>query len=143
MKANIIENIIKISMKCLEKRENANELKDLHPKDAEILLSIEKDETISSNELAKRNHLSPSRMSRIVDRLYKKGCISRQPLENDRRYSELSLTSKGTKRRDEMFLFNNTCEKELGSRMSEEEMATVKKAIIILNQALKKDLNGK
>ncbi len=130
-------------MKCLEKRENTNELKDLHPKDAEILLSIEKDETISSNELAKRNHLSPSRMSRIVDRLYKKGCISRQPLETDRRYSELCLTSKGVNRRNEMYAFNNTCEQELGSRMSEEEMETVQKALIILNQALKRDVNGK
>ena len=139
MEANIIENIIKFSMKCLEKRENANELKDLHPKDAEILLSIQIDETISSNELAKRNNLSPSRMSRIVDRLYKKGCINRHPLENDRRYSELSLTKKGSKRRDDMFAFNNSCEQELKNRMTNVELKTVQEALNILENAFKGD----
>jgi len=132
MKQNIIESILIINNKCLSESERKIVLKDLSSREAAILLSIEADEEITGNELARRNALSPSRMSRIVDKLSSKEYLLRHMSENDRRSIRLSLSKKGVLQRSSILAYNRTCEEKLRSSLKDDELKTVQDALNIL-----------
>jgi len=132
MKQNIIESILIINNKCLSESERKIVLKDLSSREAAILLSIEVDEEITGNELARRNGLSPSRMSRIVDKLSSKEYLLRHMSENDRRSIRLSLSKKGVMQRNSILAYNSDCEEKLRSSLKDDELKTVQDALNIL-----------
>ena len=47
------------------------------------------------SSLAKELSISPSRMTRILDSLYNKGCINRTQTDEDRRTITITMTQKG------------------------------------------------
>jgi DNA-binding MarR family transcriptional regulator len=53
------------------------------------------DENLNNKEISKRMNLSPSRLTRIIDRLVQKGYMKREIDQTDRRYMRVCLSRKG------------------------------------------------
>ncbi len=132
MNRNIIETILKINNYCLSERQKKEILSDLSAKEAEIVISINPEEQISSTDLASRNDLSPSRMSRIVDKLCQKGYCIRHSSEQDRRAIEISLSKTGLEQREILIRHSMACEENLRAHLNPEELKTVQDALDIL-----------
>ncbi len=56
---------------------------------------LDVDENLNNKEIAERMNLSPSRLTRVVDGLVKKGYMKREINPNDRRNMKLSLSRRG------------------------------------------------
>jgi len=140
MENGIIENILTISSQCFSAKDQKKILNDLSAREASVVISlVQAEEKVSGNDLATRNKLSPSRMSRIVESLVEKGYLVREYSETDRRYIELSLSQKGKDQRNEILSFNKECENALRDRLSSSDLSIVENAMEILIHAMEKD----
>jgi DNA-binding MarR family transcriptional regulator len=60
-----------------------------------LLRSLRKEGVVAAGDLAKRVELSSSRLTRILDGMVKKGIVTREAAQDDRRVIEVSLTEDG------------------------------------------------
>ena len=81
--------------KCQEKEAWLAEGHGLFPAEFKCLRLLEKDESLNNKEIAKRMNLSPSRLTRIIDGLVKKGYMQREIDQTDRRNMKLGLSRRG------------------------------------------------
>lgn len=111
----------------------------LTAKDLQVLLTLNAGESVPSVDLAKRNSLSPSRMSRIIDKLAIRGLLHREADEHDRRYSRVSLTDEGMSVNRSTAGFKKQCEEKIRARMSDSEFEIIQKALHLLIFAMEDD----
>lgn len=98
--------------------------------------AINTHENITCTELSKRIYLSPSRGSRIIDNLVKKGYLSRKVKDCDRRSILLCLTDKGERIKDEISHEQKIFDKHLHSMLSNQEIVSLKKGLKILDKII-------
>lgn len=89
---NLIFEIIPI---CEEKESSIADKHGLLHAELKCLRLFGVNESINNKEIAERMHLSPSRLTRIMDGLVKKEYMTREIDECDRRNMKLSLSRKG------------------------------------------------
>jgi len=80
---------------CLEKEYRLAESHGLTHAEFRCLRLFGNDEGINNKTIAERMHLSPSRLTRIIDGLVLKGYMKRQIEPNDRRNMRVTLSHKG------------------------------------------------
>jgi len=98
--------------------------------------AINANENVTCNELSKRIYLSPSRGSRIIDRLVKKGFLSRKVKDCDRRSILLCLTDKGKRIKSEISHEQKIFEQHLHSVLSNKEIVSLKEGLKILDKII-------
>ena len=86
-----------------------------------FFLIINADKILSSEWLAENMNLSLSRVSRIIDRMVINGLLIRTSDSNDRRAIKLELSEKGLYIYKRVILNKIDCEKNIRSKLSEEE----------------------
>jgi len=138
MEINIIETILHLSDICYTLNEYTLKSENISRPESFILLSIKPGEMINSNELAARNRLSPSRISRIVDDMIEKDLLIRTEDSGDRRFTNLSLTKKGVKKHSAIIKLKDQCEQKIKSQLREDELSTVENGLIYLKNAMEK-----
>lgn len=84
--------------------------------------SLEDCTIISSNELSRTMGLSPSRVSRVVDKLVINGYLDRNIDSSDRRAITLCLTQKGKEIKDKIDSERFQCEKQVLNVLPDEEV---------------------
>ena len=89
---NLIFEIIPI---CEEKESSMADKYGLLHAELKCLRLFGVNESINNKEIAERMHLSPSRLTRIMDGLVKKDYMIREIDKGDRRNMKLSLSRKG------------------------------------------------
>ncbi len=132
MEYNIVDTIMMLNEQCCHLKETGGEESNLTAKELQVILSLDRGESTSSVELAKRNILSPSRMSRIIDKLSTRGLLNREIDEHDRRYSRVSLTEDGSTINKNGSEFKKQCELKIKSKFSDREFAVIQKAFQLL-----------
>lgn len=80
---------------CHEKEVHLAKLNNLTQAEFRCLRLFGKNESINNKTIATRMKLSPSRITRIIDRLVVKGYIRRQIDSHDRRNMKVNLSRKG------------------------------------------------
>ncbi len=80
---------------CNEKEDRLTKQYGLKPAEFRCLKQIHSNENVNNKEVAKRMHLSPSRLTRIIDGLVEKGFVQKEIEPKDRRNMRVSLTDKG------------------------------------------------
>ena len=80
---------------CQEKEVHLAELHNLTQAEFRCLRLFGKNESINNKTIATRMKLSPSRITRIIDRLVAKGYIRRQIDSRDRRNMKVNLSRRG------------------------------------------------
>ncbi len=109
----IISMVYEMKKKCLQVDHKLME--DLKISQSELLFfsALNNCQGITSPELAKNMGLSPSRVSRVVDKLFVNGYLDRNTATNDRRVITLCLTAKGKAIRTKIDKVRNECEERL------------------------------
>ncbi|HOT46457.1 MAG TPA: winged helix DNA-binding protein [Spirochaetota bacterium] len=130
-----------LNEQCCHLNNSSGEDNSLTAKELQVLASLNPGESVPIIDLAKRNTLSPSRMSRIIDKLATRGFLRREADEHDRRYSRVSLTEEGISVNHDTAVFRKQCEDKIRARMSETEFAVIQKALRLLIFAMEDD-NG-
>lgn len=138
MEINIIDTILKLSDICYSLNEDTLKNENISRPESFILLSIKPGEMITGNELAERNSLSASRISRIVEHMIEKNLLVRTEVRDDRRYVNLSLSKNGIKKHTSIMKLKNECEKKIKSQLHEDELKTVENGLIFLKNAMEK-----
>lgn len=80
---------------CHEKEIRLAKGHNLTPAEFRFLRLFGLNEKLANKDIAERMHLSPSRLSRVLDGLVKKGYMLRQIDPNDRRNMQISFSKKG------------------------------------------------
>ena len=92
MLGNITFNLL---ARCQEKEAHLAEQHNLLEAELKCLRLIGPEESLNNQEIAERMNLSPSRLTRIIDGLVRKGYMNREIDKEDRRNMKISLTSIG------------------------------------------------
>jgi DNA-binding MarR family transcriptional regulator len=81
--------------RCQEKQAWLAEEHGLFQAELKCLRLLGSDENLNNKEIAKRMNLSPSRLTRIIDGLVKKGYMKREIDQTDRRNMRVFLSKRG------------------------------------------------
>ena len=92
MLGNLTFNLL---ARCQEKEAHLAEQHNLLEAELKCLRLIGPEESLNNQDIAERMDLSPSRLTRIIDGLVRKGYIDREIDKEDRRNMKISLSNKG------------------------------------------------
>jgi DNA-binding MarR family transcriptional regulator len=80
--------------------------------------------------------LSPSRGSRIIDRLTRKGLLKGEAVPDDRRILKVSMTKKGTELKKLIEVRMDECENRILGKLSKEQRMDVRNALQMLSEIM-------
>lgn len=129
MEKNLVDLIIELKKGCMEDEEQIRTLCNVSLAEYKAVMEIDTTERITCNVLSRKMGLSPSRGSRIIDGLVRKKYLIRMTNSEDRRSFVLSLSSKGTKIKEQIERERNNCEKRIREKLSTEELELIKEGL--------------
>lgn len=132
----LFELILSVKRKC-QAREDIIQY-DLGISQAEFngLIVLNENEEIQGGQFAERMGLSPSRSSRVLNKLNIKGYVHTAYKPEDRRSVFITLTADGTALRRQLFMRMQECESRICSDLDECRIGEIKNALMLLEQAL-------
>lgn len=104
------------------------------------LLALEHGERILCNVFSKKMGLSPSRGSRVTNRLIEKGYIKSNRLLDDKRGLVIALNRKGKSIKTKLAHRMNECEKKILKHLSIKKRKEVRDALRILTEVMDKEV---
>ncbi len=130
-----IDTIIKLKAKCCLEEEIGEDF-NLTTKELSCILNLKGKEMIHSKDLSNKINLSPSRGSRVINSLLKKGFLVEIHDPKDKRYSNLSLSKKGITLFNKVEEKKHECENRLLSKLNKHQKQRVKEGLDILLEVL-------
>lgn len=121
MPDRIIDLIIGIKGKCLDKEESIRQEFNLSPAEYRGILAMAPGQPCNCNALSKNMGLSVSRGSRVVEKLIKHKYLVQEISKEDRRNVILKLAPKGTRVRKKIEVVLNECEQTIQKKLSVSE----------------------
>jgi len=134
MEKKLVDLIIELKKGCMEDEKQIRTLCNISLAEYQGIMEINATERITCNILSKKMGLSPSRGSRIIDGLVRKGYLLRTTNPKDRRSFVLSLSSKGVKIKDNIERERNNCEKRIREKLSTKEVNLIKEGLELVNK---------
>lgn len=113
--------IIRLKAKCVENETRIMRESNLSPSELHGLEHLNPGEVVSGKNFSDRMRLSPSRASRVVEKMVQKGFIVRHDDPNDRRKSEIFLSAKGERIKKKIEMMRGECEKKVRKKMTDQE----------------------
>ena len=121
MPDRIIDLILGIKGKCLDKEESIRQEFKLSPAEYRGILAMTPGQPCNCNALSKNMGLSVSRGSRVVEKLIKHKYLAQEISKADRRNVILKLAPKGTRVRKKIEVVLNECEQTIQKTLSVSE----------------------
>ena len=134
MEKNLVDLIIELKKGCMEDEKQIRTLCNVSLAEYKAILEIKTTERITCNILSQKMGLSPSRGSRIIDGLVRKGYLLKTTNPEDRRSFVLSLSSKGAKIRKQIEQERNNCEKRIREKLSTKEFGLIKESLELVTK---------
>ena len=134
MNKSIIDLIIELKKGCMEDEKHVRTRCNISFVEYKGIMGIDIEERMTCNALAKKMGLSPSRGSRIIDNLVRKGYLLRMVNPADRRSFVVSLSFKGVKIRKQIKQERNNCEKTIIKSFSEKEVELIKEGLELITK---------
>lgn len=132
----LLEMVFTLKKKCAEMDEKILEELNLHQSELLFFTTLGQCEELTSATLGKEMKLSPSRVSRIVDKLVNNGYLKRETASVDRRAIQLELTTKGREVYNRINEFRKSCEVGLMSVLSEQEATQFRTILEKINREM-------
>ncbi len=129
---NFIECITHMNNKWDEFLKDALEKYDITYGEYTGIEALENKERLSSNILASRMNLSPSRASRVIENMVRKKVLTRDIDCTDRRKCTIQLTPDGIRIKDKIEQIKSEFEKQTMDKLSAEEVAMLTRSLEIL-----------
>jgi DNA-binding MarR family transcriptional regulator len=134
MEKKLVDLIIELKKDCMIDEEQIRTLCNVSLAEYKAVMEIKTTERITCNVFSKKMDLSPSRGSRIIDGLVRKGYLLRVTNPEDRRSFVLSLSSKGAKIKDDIERERNNCEKRIREKLSTKEFDLIKESLELVTK---------
>lgn len=134
MEKSLVDLIIELKKGCMEDEEQIRSLCKISLAEYKGIMEIETTERMTCNALSKKMGLSPSRGSRIIDNLVRKGYLLRMVNPADRRSFVVSLSFKGVKIRKQIKQERNNCEKRIIKIFSGKEVELIKEGLELITK---------
>jgi DNA-binding MarR family transcriptional regulator len=122
LSSGIMDMIYQMKKKCAYIDQKLMDELNLSQSELQFFSSLDNCMVINSNELGRTMGLSPSRVSRVVDKLVLNGYLDRSTDTSDRRAIVLCLTQKGKEIKDRISQERLHCEKQVLKVLPEEEI---------------------
>ncbi|MFI0895823.1 MarR family winged helix-turn-helix transcriptional regulator [Streptomyces sp. NPDC020983] len=106
----------------------------LSPTEMSVLATLARCGSATPGELARKEHVQPPSMTRIVAMLEAKGLVRREPHPDDRRQVVVSRTEQADSMLAESRSKRNAFLASLAERLSEEELAVMREAAPVLEK---------
>lgn len=134
MEKKLVDLIIELKKDCMIDEKQIRTLCNVSLAEYKAVMEIDTTERITCNVLSKKMGLSPSRGSRIIDGLVRKGYLLRATNPEDRRSFVLSLSPKGAKIKDDIGRERNNCEKRIREKLSTKEFNLIKEGLELVTK---------
>ena len=135
MEKSLLDLIIELKNICIEDEEKIRTICNISLAEYKGITQIDIEEKITCNLLSQKMDLSPSRGSRIIDNLVRKGYFLRTTNTEDRRSFVISLSSKGLKIRKKIKQERSNCEERISSKFSKKKVKLIKEALDLISDA--------
>ncbi|MHC2995683.1 MAG: MarR family transcriptional regulator [Candidatus Atribacteria bacterium] len=132
MEKNLVDLIIELKKGCMEDEKQIRTLCNVSLAEYQGIMKINITERITCKILSKKMGLSPSRGSRIIDGLVRKGYLLRMGNPEDRRSFVLSLSPKGVKIRKQIEQERSNCEYRIRKNLSLREVELIKEGLQLI-----------
>lgn len=132
MTENIFNLIAKLKTNQVLEREHGQMICHLSVAEYRGIMARKTGEGVSCQEMAKIMNLSPSRSSRVIDNLVRKGYFIRKVCKNDRRAVAVTLSDKGREVRERIEKNREQLENNLKNQFSDEEMMMIRQSLRML-----------
>lgn len=106
----LMSAIIKVKNCCQEREANIQKALGLNSSEYLCMVEVPLGQHIGTGELCRRMGLSPSRGSRVIDRVFSKGYLLRTPSVADRRVIEIELSPSGRRAKRKIDELLTVCE---------------------------------
>jgi DNA-binding MarR family transcriptional regulator len=131
MDKRLIDKIIKLKSLCRIEDTIGEEFR-LTPREVSLMCTVPVEGNLCTGKIADLAGLSPSRTSRLVYSLMKKGYLDYSQDQKDRRFLQIKLSPRGSACRTRLETEKNRCEQKLVSILSQEQADEVDKSITLL-----------
>jgi DNA-binding MarR family transcriptional regulator len=136
MKRNLFELVVKIRVQCQKTEEKIRREFDLSAAEYNGLLAIGPREAVFGHVFSDKMGLSPSRGSRVIDRLVKRNYIVTRTVPDDRRSIQVSLTRQGIVLHKKIKQRMKHCEKRMLAHFSVRQQKELTRALGALAEVL-------
>jgi len=136
MSGQFFELILAVKRKCQRNEEQIQQELGLSQAEFNALIVLRDEGHISGCEFAERMALSPSRGSRVLNRLVTDGYAEAATGTQDRRAVAISLTTRGRQIRQQIIERMEACESRVCGRLDEENVGQIKRALELLDAVL-------
>jgi DNA-binding MarR family transcriptional regulator len=135
-KIQLFELILSIKRKCQSREDIIKNDLGLSQAEFNGLLVLKTDEQIQGFQFADRMGLSPSRGSRVLGKLSKRGFVKTEFKPNDRRTMFISLTKKGARSKQDIYERMKACEDRICSQLQSSHLEQIRESLMMLDQVL-------
>ncbi|MDZ7272136.1 MAG: MarR family transcriptional regulator [candidate division KSB1 bacterium] len=136
MQERLFQLIMAVSAKCWSTEEKIMDQLALSPAEFNGLLVLKEGERLPAFEFSAKMGLSPSRGSRVIDRLVKRGYVAVETAAEDRRRVEVRLTESGIHMQRRMAELMTECEDRLLKALTPAQQMQVRTALELLVQVM-------
>ena len=136
MSRRFFELILALKRKCQKNEEEIQEELGLSQAEFNALIVLADGQEVSGCAFAERMALSPSRGSRVVDKLVTDGYVKTAAGSADRRAIVISLTPKGRRAKQHIVDHMEACERRICGDLDDQTVSQIKNALESLEMVL-------
>jgi len=119
---SIMDLVFDLKNKCMVSELEMMSDAGLSPAEYHGIAALAPEEKISGTEVSKKMNLSPSRASRVIDRMVQKGFLVREIDPSDRRKCTIYLNQKGITLKNQIDRLKKQCESRIRQQLSQPEV---------------------
>ncbi len=134
MDKSLIDLIVELKRSCLEDEQQIRTICNITLAEYKGITEIGIEEQITCNALAKKMGLSPSRGSRVIEKLVRKGYFLRKTHPRDRRSFVLSLSPKGIGIKKQIEREKKYCESRIKKNLTAQEIELIKEVLGLITK---------
>jgi len=134
MEKKLVDLIIELKKDCLIDEGQIRTICNISLAEYKAVMEIKVTERLTCNVLSKKMGLSPSRGSRIIDSLVRKGYLLRVTNPEDRRSFVLSLSPRGAEIKNNIERERNNCERRIREKLSTKEFDLIRESLELVTK---------
>ncbi|MCK4835235.1 MAG: MarR family transcriptional regulator [Candidatus Aminicenantes bacterium] len=119
---SLMELIVRLKAKCIDNEIKIMEESNLSPSELHGIEQLNPKEVVSSKHFSKKMHLSPSRVSRVVEKMVQNGFLIRHDDPIDRRRCKILLSEKGETVKRKIEMMRRKCERKVRRTLTKREI---------------------
>ncbi len=133
---SLIDLIMQLKSKCIKNELQTMDETDLSPAEYNAISTLERGEKVCGGDLSRKMSLSPSRASRVIDKLVRNGYLDRKNDSLDRRRCTISLAEKGIRVKRKIEKIKKDCESKVTAALTDLEKEYLTRSLKKINEVL-------